>query len=81
MSEVFPGRGGDGCEMLNFRYDRRKTLCSFRTIWTIRYEYSSGSKPFFEVGFFIIMSSSESESLRLALHVLEFMDSVTFSLP
>ena len=66
MSEVFPGRGGDGCEMLNFRYDRRITLCSFRTIWTIRYEYSSGSKPFFEVGFFIIMRSSEGEFLQMS---------------
>ena len=28
------------------------------------YEFSSGSKPFFEVGFFIIIRSSECESLR-----------------
>ena len=51
------------------------------TIWTMSYEYSSGSKPFFEVGFLItIMRSSECESLRLALHVKEFMDNVSCSL-
>ena len=64
MPEVFPGCGGGGCEMLNFPFDRRVRVCSLMTIWTMSYEYSSGSKPFFEVGLFIIMRSSECESLR-----------------
>ena len=63
MPEVFPGRGGIGCEMLNFRFDRRKGMYSLMTIWSMTYEYSLGSKPFFEVGFFITMRSSERESL------------------
>ena len=40
ISEVFPGRGGDGCEILNFRFYRRVRVCSLMTIWTMRCEYS-----------------------------------------
>ena len=40
MPEVFPGRGGGGCEIFNFRFDRRLRVCSLMTIWTVSYEYS-----------------------------------------
>ena len=43
-------------------------FCSLMNIWTMSYEYSSGSKPFFEVGFFIIIRSSECDSLRSGIY-------------